>query len=778
MTDNTNPLTGLTAAEAARRAQAGQSNRTTASAGATVGQILRRNLLTLFNLLNLVLALCVILVGEYRNALFMGVVISNTLIGTIQEVRAKRTVDRLMLVNTPECHVLRDGQEMTCAPEELVLGDLLILNAGDQVPADGVVVNGSGAADESLLTGESDRVTKKPGDELMSGSYLLEGKVIVELTRVGDDSYAAGITRQAKAIRRPKSMLMADMNRIISLVTRVLVPLGVLLFLKQFCLGHEPLNVSVRSAVAAMVGMIPEGLILLTSVALAVGVVTLGRRQTLVQELYGIETLARADVLCTDKTGTLTTGRMHLEKVIPADGVTEDDLRAAVSRYLGAMEHANATTAALLEAFPAAGEKPVATLPFSSARKHAAASFVDGTTVALGAPSFLMGRDWRDPVLSPVIGEQAAQGMRVLAVAQCRGCIADEHIPADPRLLGLLVLSDELRPNVQETVRFFREEDVTLKVISGDDPRTVSAVACRAGVPDADKAVDLSALPDDQVAEAAEKYTVFGRVTPQRKRILVEALKACGHSVAMTGDGVNDIPALKAADCSIAMAGGADAARHAAQLILLDSDFASLPAVVAEGRRVVGNISRASSLFLIKTFYSFALTVLTLLLPMAYPFQSVQLTLISALTIGAPGFVLALEPNRARISGSFLRRVMSAAIPGAAGVTVSALLAMALSTFGYIPAEASSSMAALSAAVMGLLSLGLVCIPFTRLRIAVVSVMSVAMVGAVALLGRLFAIDLSGMTAPLWLFTAGVTLLGAAVLLLLRWLIGKKGRAC
>ena len=720
---------GLTDAEAAKR----KRNEVSEDPGKTVWQIIASNLLTPFNALNIALALCLALVGSWRNMLFMGVVVSNTVIGTVQELRARATLRRLQLLSSPQAHVLRGGVKRVCRPEELVEGDLVILRAGDQVLADAIVTDGSGAANEALLTGEADAIRKRPGDELLSGSYITEGLLTAQLTHVGDDSYAARLTRSAREIRRPRSALMTELNKLVRIVSCILIPLGLLLFCKEFFLTDIPLHEAIPDAVAAMIGMIPEGLMLLTSVAMAVGVVKLGRRQTLVQELYGIETLARADVLCLDKTGTLTTGRMTLQELLPVQ-TDEAALTAALSRFLGAMDEQSGTLDALRRSVAPANESAVAVLHFSSARKKSAASFADDTTLILGAPEFVL-----PPALlgehRERIAARTTEGSRVLAFAQAQGCVTETDTPPVQRLLGLCVLTDEIRAAAPEALEYFRQQGVTLKVISGDDALTVSAIARRIGLEG--EAVDATTLSDDALTEACERYTIFGRVTPVQKKLLVEALKERGHSVAMTGDGVNDIPALKAADCSIAIAGGADAARHTAQLTLLDADFSSLPQVVSEGRRVIGNITRAASLFLVKTLYSFALAALVLFLPVEYPFQPIQLTLVSTLTIGFPSFILALEPNDAKASGSFLQQVLLRAVPGAAAVTVCGVAAMLCRSLGWAAADCST-LATLSAGVVGVLMLLSVCRPLTRVRAVLIACVSAAFTGAVLLLGPLF----------------------------------------
>lgn len=767
------PQGGLTQEEVIRRRDGGQANVSKADEGKTLGQIICENLFTLFNLLNLGLAAALLAVGSYRNMLFMGVVLSNTLIGTVQELRARHTIRKLQVLNAPNVRVIRGGQKQTCKPEELVLGDVVILCAGDQVCADAIVLEGSGAANESLLTGESTPVAKHSGNWLMSGSYVVEGRFVAQLQRVGDDSYANQLTRSARKIKRPHSALMNDLNKLLKLVSAILLPLGLLLFCKQYFLSHNPLTQAVPSTVAAMIGMIPEGLILLTSVAMAVGVVRLGRRNTLVQELYGIETLARTDVLCLDKTGTITTGEMSVSKLQPLEG-DEAALKTAISRFLSGFDITTGTLSALAEAVPPGSEKPVAVLHFSSQRKKSAVSFADGTTLILGAPAMVMGEAFTGQVRR-LAEEEAAQGHRVLLLAKARGGIIGDETPPFASPLGLIVLQDTLRPNAAQTLRYFNRQGVTVKVISGDDPQTVSAIVRQVELPGWDSWVDASTLTTDEALEAAcEQYTVFGRVTPSQKRLLVEGLKKAGHCVAMTGDGVNDIPALKAADCSIAMAGGADAAKHAAQLTLLNADFACLPLVVGEGRRVINNVTRAASLFLTKTLYSFALSVLLLFLPGSYPFQPIQLTLISAITIGAPSFFLALEPNRDRISGGFLETVLNRAIPGAAAVTVCAALSMMTEHLGWLGAV-PSTLAALSAGSIGLAVLFTVCQPFTPLRAGVMAAMTAGFVLAVLLLGEVF--FLVPLTPEQLLFLGGLIALGLGVLYMLRSLMGHRSHS-
>ncbi len=755
------PPEGLTGEEAAKRAAEGNGNRQGAQPGKSVARIVSDNLFTLFNLLNFALAACLALVGSWRNMLFLGVVFSNTLIGTIQELRARAAINQLRLLDVKAVSVIRDGVERKCVPDELVLGDLAVFRVGDQIPADAVIREGVCAADESLLTGESEPVTHRAGELLMSGSFLTEGRVTAQLISVGDKAYAAQLMREAKRIRSPKSELMTELNKLVSLVSKLLVPIGVILFLEEYFLLKSPIGDAVPKAVAAMIGMIPEGLILLTSVALMAGVIKLGRRKTLVQELFGIETLARVDMLCVDKTGTLTTGRMTFAGFVPL-AADEEELRAKTSMIMSAFEASSGTLRAIAQMFGRTVSRATAVLPFSSTRKKAAASFPDGKTLILGAPSFVTD----EPV--PEADRAAEEGYRVLLLAEADGEIETEAPPVT-RLLGLILLRETLRPSAKDTLAWFENEGVSVRIMSGDDPHTVAAAARALGLRDCDRLVDCAALSDDELRAAAKDNVIFGRLTPDRKRMLVQEMKAEGFHVAMTGDGVNDIPSLKAADCSIAMAGGAEATEHAAQLVLLNNDFNSLPAVVAEGRRVIGNITRTASLFLQKTMYSFVLSLLNILialfLPLHYPFHPIHLTLISMVTVGAPSFFLALEPSSERASGHFLKRVLLKAAPGAAGVVCCALSAMIANYFGT-PDEIASTMAVLSAGVIGLGNLILTCRPFSKLRIAVCVLMWVAFASAVAFLPGVFSLSVYEMTARHWIMLSAVTAAGIVVLIL------------
>ncbi|MBR6184925.1 MAG: HAD-IC family P-type ATPase [Clostridia bacterium] len=749
-------------AEALRRA--GKGNEIQNNQGKTVGQILKGNLFTFFNLLNVLLALALLLVGSYRNMTFMFIIVINVLIGTVQEYKAQKTIRNLQLLNAPSVRVIRSGQEITCKPEETVQGDLVVLHAGDQVIGDAIVVSGSGRALESLLTGESDAIHKEKGSWLYSGSAVTEGRMTAQLVYVGAESYVGRLTREAKKTTRPGSRLRKDLDTLIGLDSVVLLPLGILLFLKQTLISKVPVPAAVPATVAAMIGMIPEGLVLLTSIAMAVGVRKLSLKKTLVQELAGIETLARADVLCLDKTGTITTGKMAVDAIEGIDATTEE-ARRAFSRFLGAFDEASGTLDAMREAVAPDMEAPVSLLPFSSKRKKSAAAFEDGTVLIMGAPEFVL-TDRYPPALREKVNALADQGKRVVVLVEAHGVIRGEELPPIERILGLCALYDQIRPGAAETLRYFAQQDVQVKVISGDNPHTVSRIAKQAGLKGWDNWTDAREWKtDDDLEKAAEEYTLFGRVTPEQKQALVKALKKHGHNVAMTGDGVNDIPALKAADCSIAMASGSDAAKNAAQLTLLTSDFTAMPDIVLEGRQVINNITRTASLFLMKTLFSFGLSILMLFFPGTYPFQPIQMTLVSALMVGFPGFVLSLEKSTGRIKGHFIVTVLKRAMPGGVAVTVCAAAAMLLSAFGW-EAALCSTLATILAGVIGYTVLALTCQPFNKLRAALLAVVAAGFVGAVALLPKVF--FLTPLDWRAWIALAVLSALGIGIVLFVR----------
>lgn len=729
---------GLTSEQVRRRVEDGLDNVVSASQGKSYGRILRDNLMTLFNLLNFALAACVILVGSYTNALFIGVILCNIVIGTYQEIRAKKTIDRLKVVSAPTACVVRDGVESDIAVEQLVLDDIAVWRSGMQISADCVIAEGTVEVNESLLTGESDALVKRPGDMLMSGSFIVSGECRARVEHVGDDNYAARIAGDARKFKKPNSEIMRSLNLIIKYIGIAIVPIGGMLFLKQYFWMDMSLTDSVVKTVAAMIGMIPEGLILLTSVALAVGVIRLARRQTLVQQLYCIETLARVDTLCLDKTGTITTGEMQVSDLIPMEASNEFTI-GALRAFTAAMTDDNPTNRALRKRFSGGSDwRCLHVEPFSSARKWSGAQFEGHGSIVVGAPEFVLGADYER--VRAQVERYAKLGQRVLVLAQSDAPFGEKALPEGKLVIcALIAIGDTLRPEAPSTLNYFSEQGVDIKVISGDNPVTVANVAARAGLQNADKLIDMSTLStDEQVADAAGRYTVFGRVTPQQKRVLVNALKHEGHTVAMTGDGVNDVLALKDSDCSIAMASGSDAARQVSDIVLLDSNFASMPAVVAEGRRVINNISRSASLFLTKTIFSAMLAILLLIMMHGYPFQPIQLTLFSSLAIGLPSFVLALEPNSARVRGNFLLGVLERALPAALTIVLGVVACMTMSGPLYHSSAEVSTMAVLFTVCVGLISLVRVCRPFNLIRLVLVIVCAGAFAVCVLCMPALF----------------------------------------
>ena len=720
---NAAPDTGLTHAQAAERAAAGLDNRVVDEPVRSVGQILRENVFTFFNLVFVVLAACLFSVGSWLNAGFLGVVVCNTAIGVVQQLRARAAIQKLTLLSAHKVRCVRDGRVLLLPAEELVRDDIVEFTAGEQICADAVVRRGEASANESLVTGEAVPVPKRPGDALRSGSFLTAGHCRAQLTRVGADSYANRLAAQAKADHRfPKGEMLRMLDKLIRAIGLALVPVGVVMFVKQYAFLHMPLRGAVEGTVASLVGMIPEGLYLLTSVALALGVLRLARRRVLAQDMNCIETLARVDVLCVDKTGTITENRMEAAAPRPLDpDAGQAYIQTVLRSFYTDAEPDNDTARALQRRFAGAGERwpRTAAIPFDPARKWSAAAFGPHGAFVIGAPEFVAGP--RAGELSAAMAPCVQGGGRVLVLARYDGRPSPNR-PLDPdrlHFLALLPIVNRIRAEAPGTFRFFAEQGVAVKVISGDNPAAVSEVARRAGIPGAENYVDASTLRTDaQLADAAERCTVFGRVTPDQKRTLVQALQSGGHTVAMTGDGVNDVLALTQADCGIAMASGAQAAGQVAQLVLLDSDFSALPAVVAEGRRVINNIQRSAALFLVKNIFSFTLSMVTLFLAVPYPLQPIQLTLVSAVTIGIPSFVLALEPNHELVRGRFLPNVLRAALPGGLTDFVLVLAAQAAATAWGLSHRAVCTVVALVLLGGGLAVLWRVCRPFTRMHAA------------------------------------------------------------
>lgn len=709
-------MTGLTNEQVQERIAEGKVNFNENPNTRTYKQIVKENTLTFFNFLNAVLLVLVLFVGSYKNSMFVGIIIINTVIGIIQEIRAKKTIDKLAILTESKAVVLRDGKKWSISTEKLVLDDLIYLKTGEQIPADCRIIEGNLEVNESLLTGEADNLGKGEGDELFSGSFVTAGEACCQIIHVGKDNYASQITSEAKEFKRHNSELRNSLNAILKVISIIIVPLGLLLFYKQFYIAGDSVKDSVVSTVAAVLGMIPEGLVLLTSVALTLGALTLAKKKTLVQELYCIETLARVDTLCLDKTGTITEGTMCVERVDVYDpnwreselaetvleedtavlaedetleeGVAEKEIseknlpevsepekesEKEIGRIMGnlmaVLKDQNATADALRKYFAVKKDMvPTNVIPFSSDRKYSGASFKEQGTYLMGAAQFLFPEG--DEALVEKCGQYAEQGFRVLVLAHSPNESVGTELPSGLVPEALLILTDVIRKEAPDTLRFFDSQGVDLKVISGDDPVTVASIAKRAGLKNAEQYVDATTITtQEEMDEAVANYSVFGRVTPQQKKAMVLSLKKQGHTVAMTGDGVNDVLALKEADCSIAMAEGSDAAKNIANVVLLDSNFAAMPHIVNQGRRVVNNIRTAASMFLIKTIFSVLLSLITIFFGEAYPFEPIQMSLISACAVGIPTFLLAQENNYQKIGHTFLRHVFMNAFPAAVTIT-------------------------------------------------------------------------------------------------------------
>ena len=754
-------LVGLTDEEVAERVAAGKVNVNADVKTKPISQIVREHTLTFFNGVNLVLAILVMLTGQYRNMLFMGVVLSNLAIGIIQEVRAKRMVDKLTIITTSNAKVIRGGEERSIPVDEVVQDDLVRISHGDQVPADGIVVQGSAAMNESLLTGESDAIPKIKDDEVLSGSFVDSGSLVYRATHVGMESFASRINDEAKFVKAITSEIRDTLNWIIRMVTILLVPIGLALFLRSVFSESMDTNSAILTTVAAVVAMIPQGLVLLTSSVFAIATTRLGNKSVLVQQAYCVETLARVDVLCLDKTGTITTGSMEVADVHPYEGATRGQVvEAAVSVVEATATDANETARAILafgEAEGTSAMKATRGVPFSSATKLSGCTVEDGRSFVIGAAQFVLGARFEE-----YEGEVRSfdRLQRVLVVAEVDGFDEQGTPQGMPRVLGFLGIRDQVRDTAAETMSYFVEQGVDLRVISGDDPNTVSAIAESVGVPHADDWVDATFLEsEEEIDQAARTIRVFGRVTPVIKRELVRSLQAQGHTVAMTGDGVNDILALKEANCSVAMASGSAAARNVADIVLADSDFAHMPEVVAEGRRSINNLQRSAALFLMKTVFSTALAIVCVIMP-PFPLLPIQMTLISAAVIGLPSFALALEPNHELVRGKFLTNVLVRSLPASIAIAVG-LFAMLLAERGLGGSfDEVSTCCLLLTSVVGTLLIYRIAQPLNLFRTALIAICVGIVVLGCALLPKFFGIVLP---TPAQAVACGVIILFAGV---------------
>ena len=766
--------TGLTAQQVQEHRMHGWTNQPVDPPSKTTKEIIQENVFTYFNLIFLVLAVLLCLVGSFRDLTFLPVIVLNTLIGIIQETRAKKVLDNLTMLNAPHAMVIRDGKKSQINAEDLVVDDIVIFEAGNQVCADAEVCAGEVQVNESLLTGESDEITKRKGDQLMSGSFIVSGQCHARLDKVGADSYISRLTLEAKAMQNTEqSEMIRSLDKLVKWVGVAIIPIGIILFIQAFVFQGEGFQSSVTSMIAAVIGMIPEGLYLLASVALAVSSIRLAQKKVLLHDMKCIETLARVNVLCVDKTGTITENTMEVQDVIPTKEYEEGELRP-LSELLGDFTAAQSSDNITMEAMKryfkiASGKKAVAKTGFSSASKYSSVTFEEASYV-LGAPEFVLKEQYEN--YEEAISAHASKGARVLVFGTAKEEPDGKPLKEAVTPLAYVLLANPIRQEAKETFTYFAEQGVEVKVISGDNPLTVSEVAKEAGIAGAERYVDASTLhTEEEMRAAVLNNAVFGRVTPNQKRKFVQILKEEGKTVAMTGDGVNDVLALKDADCSIAMASGSDAAAQASQLVLLESDFSCMPEVVLEGRRVVNNIQRSASLFLVKNIFSFLLSLVSFVFMFTYPLEPSQISLISMFTIGVPAFFLALEPNKNIIKGHFLTNVFLKALPAAlTDVLAVGALVIFGRTFGVSSADISTA-ATMLLSIVGFMILYTISAPMNVLRSVILGGCIVGLLFCSIFLNDLFAI--TGMTTKCVMLFVVFAIATEPVLRYLTWLIGK-----
>ncbi|MCI5732716.1 MAG: cation-translocating P-type ATPase [Tenericutes bacterium] len=704
---------GLTKSEVKKRIDSGKVNYDTTTPSKSIKQILLENTVTLFNFINIVLGVAIVLVGSYKNLLFLGVVICNTLISSIQEIRAKKMVDKLSVISSSKASVIRNGKKEKIHINDIVVDDIILYELGNQVVVDSVILEGTCEADESFITGESKMIIKKKGDMLLSGSFIVSGNVTSKVVHVGLDNYTSIISRDAKKIKKDiSSEIMRSLKKIVKYVSIALVPIGVLLLLRQFSIDDNTTQNAVTTVVAALIAMIPEGLILLVSTVLAISVLKLSKYNVLVQDLYAVETLARVDTLCLDKTGTLTEGKMEVKEIIPVNDNKISEIDEILNLVAASSSDNNSTINAIKEKFNMGTNiKYIDKIPFSSDRKYSGVILKDKSYI-IGAPEFVLKNHYKK---YKEIIEEGSLNNRVLALIET-DVVKNYEIKGKIKVLGFIFIRDKIRKTAYDTIKYFKENDVDLKIISGDSKETVSSIASRLDI-NIKGTIDASLISKDMdVNKIVEENTIFGRVKPEQKKLFISALKRNGHVVAMTGDGVNDVLALKEADCGVAMNSGADAARNISEIVLLDSNFDSMPKIVMEGRRTINNVERSATLFLSKTIYASLLALLFLFINYAYPFIPIQMTLINSLTIGIPAFILALEPNKSRIKGKFLVNVISKAIPSGITTVVNILLLVLLASLLKLPTEQTSTCAVIITAYTALLLIYRISKPLNFLR--------------------------------------------------------------
>lgn len=736
------PSYGLDSEQVDERIEKGYANTPVESPGKTVKQIILSNVFTYFNMIFFIIAIALLVVKSYNHLMFLPIILANLTIGIIQEINSKRTLDKLTLLNSPQANVIREGRETVVSSEEAVLDDIAVFGAGNQIYADAIVVRGEVQVNEALITGESDEVVKRAGDELLSGSFIVGGECLARLDKVGAESFASQLTINAKKtirIKKDKSM-MGSLDRLVKVIGIMIIPLAVMMMIKELKFLSVPVNEAIEATAAALLGLIPEGLYLLTSVALAVSVIRLAKQKTLVHDLKCIESLARVDVLCVDKTGTITEDSMEVSEIVSMGVMNDSEIERLLCDFVGNHKPDNSTMKALKNQFNSASCRPASNVVvFSSATKYSAVT-IDSQSYVIGAPEFVLRDDfgkYRD-----LIEEQTRKGCRVLLFGKYPGFITGGALPQGIQPVALILLINNIRKEAPKTFEYFSNQGVAIKVISGDNAFTAADAARRAGIKNSDKYIDATTLDTNKkIYNAVSEYTVFGRVTPEQKKLFVKALKKQGHTVAMTGDGVNDVLALKEADCSIAMASGSEVACQVSHLVLLESNFAAMPQVVAEGRRVINNIERSASLFLVKNIFSFLLALISLFAIFSYPISPAQLSLVSTFTIGIPSFFLALQPNTGIVKGKFLRNVLYRSTPAA---LTNLIIVIGVLLFSYafaIPEDQTSTTAVLLLGAVGICMLFRVCRPFNLFRGLIFGGVTVAFILAALLFSELFSLS-------------------------------------
>lgn len=767
------PDQGLTVEQVVERINKGYINKTLKTNNKTYLSIFLNNIFTFFNILCIAIAICLVFAGSFKDLFFLVIMLANTAIGIIQEIKAKRTIEKLSLLTAPTTKVIRGGNEYEVTTEEVVLDDIALFTNGKQIVADCIMIDGAVEVNESLLTGESVPIKKTKGDVLLAGSFISSGSCRARVDKIGDDSYIEELSRKAKTYKKPKSELFNSLNSIIKVIGFIIIPIAVLMYLNNYAIFHTYSQAATKTS-GAVIGMIPSGMFLLCSIALTVSVIRLAQKKALVQDLYCVEMLARVNILCLDKTGTITDGTMKVFNCVEVQNKSGYTIKRIMGSFLSCFSDNNQTSQCLVNYFGYNKElKATETLPFSSTRKLSAVTFDGAGTYILGAPEFVL-PNLKEGKSKDMIDQYAKDGYRVLVLANSPSPISKGNLPNNRNLVAILVLEDHIRDDAIETIKWFKENDVKIKIISGDNPLTVAEIAKRVGVDNTENFINLEGMNESQVINAANKYTVFGRVTPEQKAILVKAMKAQGNTVAMTGDGVNDILALKEADCAIAMASGSDAVRSVSHMVLLDSKFASMPQAVFEGRRVINNVQKSSALFFMKTIFTILFSIIILALGQAYPFSPLQLYMLEFFVIGIPSFFLALKPNKNRVQGKFIYNLFKNALPGAL-----TLLLNVMAIYGFVALTQGSlddivllsSMATIVLTFTGLSMLIKLCQPFSALTGILFTAMLGICLGLTIFASDFFEIASIGLTN--YLFIIILILISGYIIRLFDAIMGK-----